>query len=116
MSHVQKIVAVGSREELAHSNSQEKIGEKVVRQNFGAANFGAATAVENHSFALKKGENAKLEELEVIQEEGRQLLRISREEEEEHAEFKLQHVDNEKQNRWLKCLQKTSRGESEMPE
>ena len=85
LSHVKELViSTDGREELACLNSQEK----TVRQT-----FAAATTIENQSFTLIEDENAALEELDVIsrinQEEGRQLLKIAKAEEEEHAEFKL---------------------------
>ena len=97
MSHVQKFVVVGGREELACLRGQEKLVGHI---------FETATIVEDQSFTLIEDEDAVLGELEVIQEEGRQLLKIAQEEEEEHAEFKLQHADDVKQvkNEWLNCL------------
>lgn len=79
------VISANDREELACSNSQEKVEEKVVRQA-----FGITTALENQSFTLI--ENTVFEGLEVIniiiQEEGRQLLKIAKAEEED-AEPKL---------------------------
>ena len=46
------------------------------------------------------------------------MLKIAKAEEEEHAEFKLQHADDVRQvqNEWLNCLQKKFREENELAE
>ena len=82
MSHMQKFVAISSREESTCLNSQEKVEEKVVWQT-----VRATTVVENQRFSLTEDEYIVARELDliagVIQEEGRQLLKIAKAEEED---------------------------------
>ena len=115
MSQMQEIVALGSREELACSNSQGKIKEKTAWKT-----VEVATAVENQSFNMTEDEDTVARELDLIagvsQEEGRQLRKIAKVEEED-VEPKLQHIDDFfGQRRWQECLLKIFRKEGEMIE
>ena len=113
MSHMQEIVAIDSKEEVACSNSPGKIEENVWQT------VGAATTVENQSFTLTEDEDTVARELDliagVIQEEGRQLLKISKTKEED-VEPELQHIDYLfGQRRWREFLLKIFIKEGEMP-
>ena len=95
MSHMQKLVTMGNKKELACLDSQEKTGGQ---------NFGTATAIED--------ENTVLKELDLIarinQDDDGQLLKIVEGEDGGYAGVNLQHVDE-----MLKFLLETFEPEEE---
>ena len=100
MSHMQRLVSMGDKKELACLNSQERtVGQ----------NFVTATVIDDEATVF--------EELDLIarinQDDDGQLLKIVEGEDKGYTRTNLQHVDEMLEKKWLKCLLETFEPEEE---